>query len=84
MWRAQDRIFYLNEKKTSIVCLNKVTVYVKTCKKSISKFHFSVKLYEIRKKVIIQNYLLHEDIQVWISTFFHKIYIFLFNLKKYY
>ena len=36
---------------------------VKTWKMSISKFHFSVKLYEIRKKIMIQNYLLHKDLQ---------------------
>ena len=58
--------------------------HVKTWKKSISKFHFPVKLYEIWKKVIIQNYFLYEDLQIWIATFFHKMYIFLFNLKKYY
>ena len=30
--------------------------YVKTCKKSISEFHFSVKFYEIRKKVRIKSF----------------------------
>ena len=38
--------------------------YVKSLKLSISKFHFSVKLYEIRKNVIIQNCLLQKDLQV--------------------
>ena len=33
-------------------------------KKLISKFHFSVTLYEIGKKVMIQNVLLHTDIKV--------------------
>ena len=32
--------------------------------KSISKFYFPVKLYEIRKKVMIQNCLLDKDLQV--------------------
>ena len=58
--------------------------HVKTCKKSIWKFYFPVKLYETWKKVIIQNYFLHKDLQIWIATFFHTMYIFLFNLKKYY
>ena len=46
--------------------------------------HFSVKLYEIWKNVIIQNFLLQKDLQIWIGTFFYKIYIFFLNLKKYY
>ena len=59
--------------------------YVKTWKKSIFKFHFSVKLYtKYINKVMIQNCLLHKDLQVWIATFLHKMYIFLFNFKKYY
>ena len=41
--------------------------YVKTLKNSISKFHFSIKLYTM--KVMIQNYLLHEDLQVLIAKF---------------
>ena len=28
------------------------------------KFHFPVKLYEIRKNVIIKNYLLQKDLQI--------------------
>ena len=59
-------------------------------KKSISKFHFVVKLYEIRKKVKIKHCLLDKDLQVSTVTFFHKsiyifdkTYIFHFNLKKY-
>ena len=47
--------------------------------KSISKFHFSGKLYKKKKKVMIQNRLLHKDLQVWTRTFVHKMYIFLFN-----
>ena len=39
-----------------------------TWKKSISKFHFPVKSYEIRKNVIIQNSLLQKDLKVWIAT----------------
>ena len=54
--------------------------YVKTLKNSISKFHFSIKLYTM--KVMIQNYLLHEDLQVLIAKFSKKMYIFLFNLKN--
>ena len=50
--------------------------------KSISKFHFQVKLYEIRKNVMIQYYFLHKDLQSWIVTFFLKMHIFLINLKK--
>ena len=50
----------------------------------MSKFHFPVKLYEIWKKVIIQNYFLHEDLQILIAKFFHKMYISLFILKEYY
>ena len=53
-------------------------------KKSISKFHFPVKLYEIREKVMIKNCLLHKDLQVLTETFFHKMHIFLYNSKKYY
>ena len=54
-------------------------------KKSISKFHFSVKFFEIwKKKVVIQNCLLHKDLQFWISTFFHEMFIFRYSLKKYY
>ena len=33
-------------------------------KKSISKFHFPVKLYKIRKNVIIQNCLIQKDLQI--------------------
>ena len=33
---------------------------------------------------MIQNYLLNKDLQVWTATFFHRMYIFFFNLKKYY
>ena len=36
--------------------------YVKTWKNSISKFHFPVKLFEIRKDVIIQNCLPQKDL----------------------
>ena len=57
---------------------------IKLEKKLISEFHFPFKLYEIRKNVMIQNSLLHKDLQVWIAIFFHKMYISLFNLKKYY
>ena len=32
---------------------------------------------------MIQHYLLHKDLQVLIIIFFHKMYIFHFNLKKY-
>ena len=31
---------------------------------------------------MMQNFLLHKDLQVRTATFFHEIYIFLFNLKK--
>ena len=31
---------------------------------------------------MIQNCLLHKDLQVWIATFFHEMYNFLFNLKN--
>ena len=58
--------------------------HIKTWKKSISKFHFPVKLYDVRKKVMVQNYFLHKDLQILTATFFHKMYIFLFNLKIYY
>ena len=58
--------------------------HIKTWKKSILKFHFPVKLYEIRKNVMLQYYFLHKDLQIWIVTFFHKMHIFLFNLKKKY
>ena len=47
-----------------------------------SIFQLNCRIYE--KKVITQNYFLHKDLQIWIATFFHKMYIFLFNLKKYY
>ena len=56
--------------------------HIKTGKKSISKFHFPVKLYEIRKNVIIQYYFLHKNLQIWIVTCLHKMHIFLSNLKK--
>ena len=51
-------------------------------KKSVSGFYFPVKWYEIRKKVMIQNCLLHKDLRVETATFFPKMYIFLFNLKN--
>ena len=35
------------------------------------------------KDVMIQNCLLYKDQQVWIATLLHRMYIFLFNLKKY-
>ena len=31
---------------------------------------------------MIHNFLLHKDLQVRIATFFHKMYIFIFNLKN--
>ena len=31
---------------------------------------------------MVQNYFLHKDLQIQITTFFHKIYIFFFNLKN--
>ena len=58
--------------------------HIKTLKKSISKFHFPVKLYEIWKNFMIQYYFLHKHLQIWIVTFFHKMHIFLFNLKTNY
>ena len=58
--------------------------YVKTWKNLIPKFHFRVKSYEIQKNIIIANFLLQKDLQIWIAKFFYKMYIFLFNLKKYY
>ena len=41
-----------------------------------------VKLYEIRNKVMIQNWLLQMDLQILIAAFFYKMYTFLLNLKK--
>ena len=58
--------------------------YIKTWKKSISKFHFPVKLYKIRKNIIIPNCLLQKDLQIWILKFFYEMYIFLSNLTKFY
>ena len=37
---------------------------IKTRKKSIYKFHFPVKFYKIRRKIMIQNCLLHKDPQI--------------------
>ena len=55
--------------------------YVKTRKISISKFHFPVKLYEIQKKVMIQN---QQSLQILSDTVSHKTYIiFRLHLKKY-
>ena len=34
------------------------------------------------KKVRVQSYLLKKDLQILIKTFFDKIYIFFFSLKK--
>ena len=31
------------------------------------------------KQVMIQNCLLHKDLQIRVKTFFHKMYNFLFN-----
>ena len=45
---------------------------------------FQLNYTKYEKKVMIQNCLLHKDLQVWIATFFHKMYTYLFNLKKYY
>ena len=47
-----------------------------------NKFHFSVKLYEIQKKVMIQNCLLNKDFES-LHLFITCTYIFLFNYKKY-
>ena len=33
---------------------------------------------------MIRNCLLQKDLQIWIATFFHKVYIFLFDSKNYY
>ena len=38
--------------------------HIQIRKKSISKFRFQVKLYEIRKNVMIQYYFLHKDLQI--------------------
>ena len=38
--------------------------HIQIRKKSISKFHFPVKLYEIRKDFMIQYYFLHKDLQI--------------------
>ena len=38
--------------------------HIQIRKKSISEFRFPVKLYEIRKNVMIQYYLLHKDLQI--------------------
>ena len=46
-----------------------------------SIFQLNITKYE--KKVMIQNCLLYKDLQVWIATFFHKMFFFLFDLKKY-
>ena len=32
-------------------------------------------VYEIQKKIMIKNCLLHVDLQIWLSTFFYKMYI---------
>ena len=45
---------------------------------------FQLKFTKYEKNVKKQNFLLHKDLQVWIRTLFHEMYIFLFNLKKYY
>ena len=47
-------------------------------------FIFQLNFTKYENKVMIQNCLLHTDLQVWTATFFHKMYIFLHNLKKYY
>ena len=44
---------------------------------------FQINYTKYEKKVMIQNCSLHRDLQVRTATFFHKVYIFLFNLKKY-
>ena len=48
--------------------------FVKTWKKSIIKYQFPVKLYEIRQIIIIQNFLLQKDLQIWIEIFFVKFF----------
>ena len=47
-------------------------------------FIFQLNFTKYGKKFIIQNCLLHKCLQVWTEKFYHKIYILLFNLKKYY
>ena len=57
--------------------------HIQIRKKSISKFHFPVKLYEIIKNIMIQYYFLHKDLHIWIVRFFHKMHIFFsFLIKK--
>ena len=52
------RTFFLIELKLEML------QHIQIRKKSISKFHFPVKLYEIRKNVMIQYYFLHKDLQI--------------------
>ena len=49
----------IDRKPASFITKLEMLKHVKTWKKAISKFHFPVKLYEIWKKVLIQNYFLH-------------------------
>ena len=60
--------------------IEKVTVF-QNLRKLIIKIHFSDKLYKIRRNVIIQNCLLKRLLQI---SFFYKIYIFCYDLKKHF
>ena len=43
---------------------------------------FQLNYTKYEEEVMIQNCLLHKDLQVRIATFFHEMYIFHFNLKN--
>ena len=49
----------------------------------MSRFHFPVKLWEIRKKKLYYKIIYYKKIYKFLyQTFFSKMYISLFNLKK--
>ena len=47
-------------------------------------FEIFIKSLRFETPRVRKNSLLHKDLQVWFAKFFHKMYIFLFNSKKYY
>ena len=64
--------------------------HIQIRKKSLSKFHFPVKLYEIRKNFMIryvknvrtQSCSFQTDLQIFSHTVSDKTYIFRFNSKN--
>ena len=74
--------FHLRRVSSDSYILEKIYFYFSYATYLNSIFQLNFTKYE--KKVMTQNCLLNKDLQVRIAIFYHKMYIFLSNLKKYY